>query len=199
MIEDDPLLFNDDVIKIDPLDGDIWPKSTMDIMVIFRPEQAMEYDRVAYCDITGRESRLPLHIKGCGMGPNIQFSYDTLDMGNIFVFSTHTYEVVLANKGDIDAIFSLLPSNSVYRPCFQLNPTEGIVMPEGYQAIQIAFSSRIVGEFVEEFHFQVDGLPYTPKFTFTYVTNFSSTMSAGKTLELLQDLIIVMLNQEFVF
>lgn len=78
-------------------------------------------------------------------------------MGNIFVSSTHTYEVVLANRGDIDAIFSLMPASTVFAPSFHFNPSEGIVMPEGHQAIQITFNSTILGDFCETFHFQIDG------------------------------------------
>ena len=160
------MLFVDDVIKIDPVEGDIWPKSSMDITVVFQPEEAKEYNRIAFCDVTGREARLPLRIQGEGIGPNVQFSFDQLDMGNIYVFSTHVYEIILANKGDIDAMYNLLPSNTSYRPCFQVNPSEGIIMPAGHQAIQVSFSSRVVGSFSEEFCFQVDGLPHPVTVTF---------------------------------
>lgn len=152
------MLFLDDVIKIDPIEGDIWPRSSTEVTVIFQPDIAKDYNRIAFCDVTGREARLALKVQAEGIGPNVHFSFDSVDMGNIYVFSTHTYEIVLANRGDIDAMFSLLPSNSSCRPCFQLNPAEGIIMPGGFQAIQVFFSSRIVGNFVEEFCFQVDGL-----------------------------------------
>ena len=49
--------------------------------------------RVAYCDVTGRESRLPLKMRGEGVGPRLQFSFDTLDIQNVFVNSAHAYEV----------------------------------------------------------------------------------------------------------
>ena len=80
-------------------------------------------------------------------------------MGNIFIGSVHMYEVVLANKGNIDAIFSVIPRTSIFGPCFQFNPAEGIVMPGGYQAIQIVFKSPYLGDFSEEFSFQIDGSP----------------------------------------
>ena len=51
------------------------------------------YARTAYCDVTGRESRLPLRIRGDGAGPKVHFSLDTLDVGNVFINSQHTYEV----------------------------------------------------------------------------------------------------------
>ena len=166
-MQDDKLLFADDVIKIEPIEGDIWPHSSMEVNIIFKPEQAEVYNRIGFCDITGRESRLPLRIRGDGIGPKVQFSFDEMDIGNVFVHSTHTYEVVLANKGDIDAIFSILPTNSVFGPCFNFNPSEGIVMPDGHQAIQISFSSAVLGDFKEEFMVQIDGSPLMLKLSFT--------------------------------
>ena len=50
---------------------------------------------MAYCAVTGRESRLPLKIRGQGVGPQIQLSFDTLDIQNVFVNSSHAYEVDL--------------------------------------------------------------------------------------------------------
>ena len=161
------MIFEDDVVKIEPIEGEIWPNSSMEVNIIFNPESAKTYTRTAFCDITGRESRLPLRIRGDGIGPKVQFSYDTMDMGNIFVNSTHTYEVILANKGDIDAIFNLIPMNTVFGPCFNFNPSEGIVMPDGHQAIQITFSSAVLGEFKEEFLFQIDGSPHKLKLVFS--------------------------------
>ena len=51
------------------------------------------YARTVYCDVTGRESRLPLRIRGDGTGPQVHFSLDTLDIGNVFINSQHSYEV----------------------------------------------------------------------------------------------------------
>jgi len=166
LVDDDEMLFNDDIIRIDPIEGDIWPNSSSDISVMFFPEEATEYSRTAFCDVTGRESHLPLSIHGLGIGPRMQLSFDSLDMGNIFVLSTHTYEVVLANCGEIDAIYSVLPSTTPYQSCFHFDPSEGIVMPDGFQAIRITFSSRILGDFSEDFTIHVDGLPTRLNLTF---------------------------------
>lgn len=39
--------------------------------------------------------------------------------------------------GDIDAVFKLLPSNTQFGPQFSFLPAQGIVIPGGYQAIQV--------------------------------------------------------------
>lgn len=159
MLDDDKMLFQDEIIKIEPAEGEIWPNSSTEVTIIFRPLEHKEYDFTVFCDVTGRESRLPLHVTGKGMGPRVQLSFDEIDLGNVFINSTHIYEVVLANKGDIDAIFNVSSNKSVFGPCFQFNPSEGIVMPDGHQAVQITFKSEVLGEFREEFDFQIDGLP----------------------------------------
>ena len=164
---EDKLVFDDDVFKIEPPEGEIWPNSSMEVSVVFKPEEPRVYNRTAFCDITGRESRLPLRIRGDGVGPNVQFSFDSLELGNLFVHSTHHYEVVLANRGDIDAIFTLQPRQTVFAPCFRFNPSEGIVMPEGHQAIQITFHSTMLGDFKETFSFQIDGSTQSLDLTFT--------------------------------
>ncbi|XP_035827636.1 hydrocephalus-inducing protein [Aplysia californica] len=166
-VENDPLLFDDDVMSIEPVEGDIWPNSSFEINVVFKPREATSYTRTAYCDITGRESRLPLRIRGDGEGPKVDFSFNHLDLGNIFIGSKHTYEIVIANKGDIDAIYSVVPNTSIFGPCFAFNPAEGIVMPGGHQAIQVAFNSPYLGDFEEVFCFQVDGQPQQCKIQFT--------------------------------
>lgn len=160
------MIFNDDVFKFDPVEGEIWPNSSADVTVVFKPSEAQAYTCTAFCDITGRQSRLPLRIQGNGMGPKVQLSFDKLNMGNIFVNSTHTYEVVLANKGDIDAIFNIEPTTSLFGPKFSFNPSEGIVMPDGHQAIQVTFNSSVLGEFLEVFSFQIDGSPEQVKLMF---------------------------------
>ena len=67
--------------------------------------------------------------------------------------------MVLSNQGDIDAVFHLLPSQTTFGPRFQFSPSEGIVTPGGHQAVKIAFSSPMLGDFDEDFRCSVRGLP----------------------------------------
>lgn len=93
LVRGDELLFTDDAFNIMPQEGDIWPNSTCEINVVFKPTLAKAYNQIAYCDIVGRETRLPLRLKGDGIGPQVFFSYDTMNMGHIFINSKHSYEV----------------------------------------------------------------------------------------------------------
>ena len=137
------MLFSDHVMKIEPVEGDIWPNSSTELTVIFTPDKAQTFKQTIYCDVTGRSTRVPLRIHGEGMGPKVQLSFDDLDMGNIFVRSSHTYEVIVYNRGDIDALFSIGTNKNVFGPCFTFNPSEGIVMPDAHQAIQVRREKRL--------------------------------------------------------
>ena len=50
---------------------------------------------------------------------------------------SYSLQVVLCNKGDIDAVFQLLPSDTQFGPQFSFSPAQGIVIPGGFQAIQV--------------------------------------------------------------
>ncbi|XP_074783220.1 hydrocephalus-inducing protein homolog isoform X2 [Athene noctua] len=155
----DSMLFTNDVFTLEPLEGDIWPNSSAEVNVIFRPQEARVYQQTVYCDISGRETRLPLRITGEGIGPRLRFSCEQLDIGKVFIGLEHSYEVVLFNKGAIDAAFNLVPPATALGSCFTFLPQEGIILPEGLQVIRISFSSTSLGEFTEEFRFSVTGSP----------------------------------------
>ncbi|CAN2389289.1 axonemal central apparatus assembly [Pristimantis euphronides] len=157
VVDSNAMLFTDTVFQIEPVEGDVWPNSSVQVTVLFKPQAAKIYQRTVYCDITGRETRLPLRIRGEGLGPKLHINFNELDIGKVFVGSTHLYEVILANQGAIDGIFSLVPVTSALVSCFTFSPSEGIILPDGHQAIQISLCCSVLGEFREEFHFIVDG------------------------------------------
>ncbi|XP_048966658.1 hydrocephalus-inducing protein homolog isoform X3 [Canis lupus dingo] len=159
LVQADSMLFLSNIFTIEPLEGDIWPNSSAEITVYFNPLEAKLYQQTVYCDISGREIRLPLRIRGEGMGPKIHFNFELLDIGKVFVGSIHCYEAMLSNKGSIDALFNVIPPTSALGACFVFSPKEGIIEPNGVQAVQISFSSAILGHFEEEFLVNVNGSP----------------------------------------
>uniref|UniRef100_A0A8C0ERD5 HYDIN/VesB/CFA65-like Ig-like domain-containing protein n=1 Tax=Bubo bubo TaxID=30461 RepID=A0A8C0ERD5_BUBBB len=135
-VQGDSMLFSDDVFTLEPLEGDTWPNSSAEI-----------------------NTRLPLRIKGEGIGPRLCFSFEQLDIRKVFVGLEHSYEAILFNKGAIDAVFNLVPPATALGSCFTFLPQEGIILPDGLQVIRISFGSTILGEFTEEFRFSVNGSP----------------------------------------
>jgi hypothetical protein len=55
--------FKNDIFMISPGSGEIWPKAQVKMKVTFFPQFEKLYDVVAYCDIGGKEKRIPLNIK----------------------------------------------------------------------------------------------------------------------------------------
>ncbi|XP_039707976.1 hydrocephalus-inducing protein homolog isoform X13 [Pteropus medius] len=165
LIRADSVLFLNNIFTVEPLEGDVWPNSSAEITVYFNPLEARLYQQTVYCDISGREIRLPLRIKGEGMGPKIHFNFELLDIGKVFIGSVHCYEAILSNKGSIDALFNMIPPTSAMGACFVFSPKEGIIEPSGVQAVQISFSSVILGNFEEEFLVNVNGSPEPVKLT----------------------------------
>ncbi|NWI93945.1 HYDIN protein, partial [Pitta sordida] len=148
-VQADPMLFSEDIFAIEPLEGEIGPNSCAEINVSFKPREAQVYKTVAYCAISGREARLPLSLRGEGIGPHLQLNFEKLDIGKVFVGTVHTYEAILVNKGLIDAPFKLIPPITAQGSCFTFLPQHGIIAPNGHQPIQICFRSVLLGEFRE--------------------------------------------------
>ncbi|XP_064020122.1 hydrocephalus-inducing protein homolog [Pogoniulus pusillus] len=157
--QEDSLLCPEEIFSVEPLEGDVWPKSSAEVQVIFSPRAARTYEARLYCDISGREARLPLHVRGEGLGPRLCFKLDQLDIGQVFAGSTNRYKMVLHNKGAIDAFFSLVPPTTAVGSCFTFSPCQGLVQPDKFQVLEICFCATTLGPFTEEFVFRVEGCP----------------------------------------
>ncbi|XP_065519867.1 hydrocephalus-inducing protein-like, partial [Lathamus discolor] len=142
-----------------PWEGDVLPNSSLEINVIFKPKEARVYQETVYCDISGCETRLPLCISGEGVGPQVQLSCDQLSIGEVTVGSSHSYRVFLLNRGVTETPFSVVPPERALGSCFTFGPREGMLLPFDHQAIWISFNASVVGQFTEEFQFNVKGSP----------------------------------------
>lgn len=85
-----------------------------------------------------------------------------VSLGN---FTSVLVQAILSNQGSIDALFNVNPPTSASGACFIFNPKEGIIEPGGVQAVQISFSSAILGHFEQEFLVSVNGSPEPVKLT----------------------------------
>ena len=124
-IELDPLPFSHDVFAIEPSDGEIFPGCYCELTVVFKPETAGDINAVAFCEVNGRDARLPLRLQGKGLGPKATWLYDSLDVGDVFIHSTHRYEVVLENHGEIGTEYGVQARGPLPPPTglFHSHPT----------------------------------------------------------------------------
>lgn len=150
-LEKDEMEFVDDIFDIIPLSGTVWPGSEMEVSIIFKPDTAAQYTCLAYCDVTGRQERLPLQISGRGIGPNASLSFDVLDIGDIFINLEQSYEISIKNKGDITAVWTFMPPHSRFGNKFFFYPREGSLNPGEECVLSIRFESDLLGEFSEFF------------------------------------------------
>ena len=159
LVEEDPLPFSDAIFAVDPLEGEIFPNSYCELTIAFRPQNAGEAAVTAFCEITGRESRLPLTLQGRGLGPKATWLYDSLDIADVYVNSEHKYEVVLENHGDIDCDYSLEPNNSLMASYFTFTPNAGHLRSRQQQMVEVRFCSSMLGELNETFVWKLHGQP----------------------------------------
>lgn len=78
--------------------GEVFPKCQVELFAVFRPTSCGPVHAEAHMEISGRDERLTLRMKGNGLGPNIALSIEVLDIDFIFLCSVHTYEVLLLFK-----------------------------------------------------------------------------------------------------
>ncbi|KAJ3129345.1 hypothetical protein HK098_001757 [Nowakowskiella sp. JEL0407] len=154
----DPLLVNDPIFVVDPPEGVIWPNKIMEIKITFAPRNAGMCSAAHYCELSGRETRIPLILKGEAIGPKARFNYDILDIDQIFIGTSHKYEVrTNENKGEINFKYNLKPHQTNFSSKFEFTPNEGTLKVCEQQKINIMFKPDIIGEFLEEFSWNIEG------------------------------------------
>uniref|UniRef100_A0A8D3BS88 HYDIN axonemal central pair apparatus protein n=1 Tax=Scophthalmus maximus TaxID=52904 RepID=A0A8D3BS88_SCOMX len=158
---------SDSCITVEPAEGEIWPRTTALFYIVFKPEEAKLHQQTMYCDVTGRNSRLPLTITGEGLGPKLQLDYDLTYMQNVFIGDKECCEVLASNKGLIDAPFRLSRPDTALGRCFSFSPEEGVVPTGACQIVEVTFHSRILGTFSEDLLLTVTGQPEPLTLTFS--------------------------------
>jgi hydrocephalus-inducing protein len=68
-VDEDLMLFQDEIFQVEPLEGKIWPNTEMTCCVTFRPQGPYQYSCTAYCNTTCSQDRLALNLSGQGKGP----------------------------------------------------------------------------------------------------------------------------------
>jgi hydrocephalus-inducing protein len=114
-------LFQDNIFKIEPLVGEIWPNSEITITVTFMPTQANTYDCMAFCNISCAEERLPLKLKGEGLGPKAYLTQQEINFGDIFVNQPIKQPIQIENRGEIQCHFTLEKPERAFAKMFEFS------------------------------------------------------------------------------
>nr|XP_057932234.1 hydrocephalus-inducing protein homolog isoform X2 [Doryrhamphus excisus] len=160
------LSFSQGCLTVEPAVGEIWPKTTSRFSVVFKPGEAKVYQQTIYCDVTGQKSPIPLTVKGEGLGPDVQINCNLMDMKNIFIGHTVSYELQLSNRGLIDAPFKLSSSNSTFGQFFSFTPENDVLSSGDCQIVKVTFHGDVLGAFSEDLLLTVTGQPQPLAVTF---------------------------------
>ena len=151
-----------------PLHGEVVPGGEFEVTVRFHPKSSGRRMATAYVDVEGREDRLPLSLKGHAVGPIAVFTYDALEVGDVFIGAVHQYEVELVNRGEVAAEFRLVPPEPGSRAAvdFSFEPSAGVIPVGEIQTVIVTLCSDTLGEFDESFEWEImDGeIPTTLDF-----------------------------------
>lgn len=157
LMEDD-MQFTNENFEIKPMSGQIWANSEIEVTVTFRPDVSAEYKTTAFLDVVGRDERLPIWISSTGVGPKAGLTFDSLDLGDLFINSMHRYELQIENRGDITCDWSLVVPDTPFADIFSFSPSSGSLSVDASQTIQISLCSTAkLGEFEELFEFKLNG------------------------------------------
>ncbi|KAL6255306.1 hypothetical protein P5V15_013646 [Pogonomyrmex californicus] len=138
-----------------PEEGEIWPQSSADIIVIFRAMEVGEISSVAYLEVMGRENRIPLSLRGIGKGPVFHLNVITIDLKNIFLCSVHNYEIVAANSGHISGTLVYKARSTDFGGTINITPCSLTLKPDEYKSFNLTFSSNYKGDFIERIDFVI--------------------------------------------
>jgi len=156
-VASDALAFTDGAFSIQPTTGTVWAQSVQEFTVSFTPSTAGDYAMTGFLDVTGRERRLPLELRGQGIGPKAIFAYDVLDVGDVYITSTHRYELQLLNRGDIPADWAVAAPSSGFGSRFAFEPSGGHLAVGTSGTICVDFTPDVLGEFSEVFEVSLRG------------------------------------------
>ncbi|KAM3186270.1 hypothetical protein ACTXT7_004667 [Hymenolepis weldensis] len=140
-------------IMLQPTVGILNPQTEREIVVSFNPDDDKYINTTALCTVTGRKDPLKLEICCRGKVPNIEFSFTNMDAGSILVTIPQTFELVLHNKSEIEAVFTAHTNSEN----LSVSSYGGIINANGFQTILITIQSTHLGHFKEELGFEFVG------------------------------------------
>eukprot|EP01116_Phalansterium_solitarium_P008376 TRINITY_DN2221_c1_g1_i5.p1 TRINITY_DN2221_c1_g1~~TRINITY_DN2221_c1_g1_i5.p1 ORF type:complete len:1262 (+),score=576.09 TRINITY_DN2221_c1_g1_i5:84-3869(+) len=151
------LAFHDDFFQISPAEGKLWPQGTSEAIVTFSPNNESLFSANAFLDVQGRQARLPLQLRGIGLGPKLAFSPETIEAGTLPVSADHQFEMTVTNVGDIEADFQLAPYTSAQQAYVTVRPSAGVLGSGDSMTLQLTFSPRSLGEMLIPLEWQLRG------------------------------------------
>eukprot|EP00644_Phytophthora_capsici_P002092 jgi/Phyca11/21187/fgenesh1_pg.PHYCAscaffold_84_\ len=155
---DDSMQFVDACFSLTPLSGRVWAHSEVDVVVCFTPEIARLYSCCAFLEVAGQAARLPLRLRGQGIGPKAKVVYnELLDFGDVFINDERTRDFTIQNKGEIPAEFELIPLAMPPGTSLTVQPSQGTLAVNAMLKVEVTFCSQELGEAFHHIRFSMQG------------------------------------------
>ncbi|KAL3657260.1 hypothetical protein V7S43_017769 [Phytophthora oleae] len=155
---DDSMQFVDACFTLMPLSGRVWAHSEVDVVVCFTPEIARLYSCCAFLEVAGQAARLPLQLRGQGIGPKAKVVYnELLDFGDVFINDERTRDFTIQNKGEIPAEFELIPLTMPPGTSLTVQPSQGTLAVNAMLKIEVTVCSQELGEAFHHIRFSMQG------------------------------------------
>lgn len=136
----------------------------------------MSFEDVAYLDSTGLSQRLPMILKGNGLGPEIILNVKSVKTESICIFTKHVYQVVAHNKGDtivlikktsivlyyiklkglVNGTLTFKSNKLVFGGKVDANPNKVLIEPDKCHTINVCFTTETEGKFSEIIQFKIE-------------------------------------------
>lgn len=156
-------MFKSDDLKIEPIEGEIWPHQSHNLIAKFTPKKEGLTRTTAYLTNIESGERIPVLISGKCLAPDAAFDVSSINTGHIALDNSYDYQVTLKNMGNTDVEFSLIEEETSLKFDFYHKAGKisvGMAMP-----IQFRLYALKVGQFNETFRFRIAGAEFnTPSF-----------------------------------
>ena len=129
----------------------------MQVTLQFFPDFERLFTETVFVELEGRAARVPLAVSGAGLGPSAIFSYDVLDVGNTFIHTTHRYDVLLENRGEVPVPFTVAKGPGPLAHAFAFTPEAGVVPVDASLQLGVKLLGDRLGKFDERMFLRVTG------------------------------------------
>lgn len=129
----------------------------MQVTVKFSPSVARKFVETCFVELEGHALQQSVILTGVGLGPCAIFSYDVLDIGNIYVRNLYRYSMVLDNRGDIPVPFFITSGTGPFASMFQFFPSNGVVNVDEKLVVEVEVMACQLGRFDERIPVAIAG------------------------------------------
>ncbi len=156
--------YSNENFTIEPLEGDIFPGGVRVVTFTFVPDNSVEFVSTAALDVSGLVSRMPVTVRGRGLGPEAKFLFNQLDIGEVYINAVHNYSVELENVGKVPVEYSFEFEPGSRLTC---SPDKGrLALMRDAEQITFTFTSTRKGPFEETVKCWLKGNQTPLDFTF---------------------------------